>query len=262
MGCLSMADKPKLLLYVGHDRAIVARLHAIVQNGEATGNAGVVAPARAGGMDGDGLSEDAQPYGLEVVSSQKAALKYLTSHPTATVVVETGPKVESRIRFCHMLRGRVPTVPIVAIGSAARASGFAFDAFLSPPLETDEVRRVLLAIRGDPKGPVRTLGPIQLNIVSRQLKTSRGEFKLTPKQCSLLRLLLEQPGAVVRRADIMHTVWETAYLADTRTLDVHIHWLRTLIEPDPAAPIHLITVRGEGYKIVADNCEPGTESLS
>lgn len=75
----------------------------------------------------------------------------------------------------------------------------------------------------------------------------KGERQMTPKQCALLEMLMRSEQ-VVRRADIMQAIWETSYLEDTRTLDVHIHWLREMIEPEPASPIYLLTQRGVGYK--------------
>ncbi|MCX6043557.1 MAG: helix-turn-helix domain-containing protein [Chloroflexi bacterium] len=72
---------------------------------------------------------------------------------------------------------------------------------------------------------------------------------MTPKQCALLEMLMLNHGKVVLRSDIMRLIWETSYLEDTRTLDVHVRWLRERIEPDPSSPIYLQTVRGVGYKL-------------
>jgi len=70
---------------------------------------------------------------------------------------------------------------------------------------------------------------------------------LTPIERRLLALFMHHPGRVFSHAFLMREVWGTDYLDDTRTLDVHICWLRRKIEPDPYHPIHLITVRGLGY---------------
>ncbi|RIK33875.1 MAG: DNA-binding response regulator, partial [Chloroflexi bacterium] len=53
----------------------------------------------------------------------------------------------------------------------------------------------------------------------------------------------------VSRSEIMQAIWETSYMEDTRTLDVHIRWLRERIEPDPSNPVYLVTVRGQGYRL-------------
>jgi DNA-binding response OmpR family regulator len=72
---------------------------------------------------------------------------------------------------------------------------------------------------------------------------------MTPKQCALLQMLMVHHGNVVERSNIMQAIWETSYLEDTRTLDVHIRWLRERIEPDPSNPVYLKTVRGVGYRL-------------
>jgi DNA-binding response OmpR family regulator len=74
---------------------------------------------------------------------------------------------------------------------------------------------------------------------------------LTPKLFELLMLLAAGEGKIVYRKTIMKKVWETDYMGDTRTLDVHIRWLRQKIEENPARPRHLLTVRGAGYRFFA-----------
>ena len=70
---------------------------------------------------------------------------------------------------------------------------------------------------------------------------------LTPMEARLLAVLLRYPNQTVSRATLMREVWQTDYLGDTRTLDVHICWLRRKLEADPAHPQQIITVRGVGY---------------
>jgi DNA-binding response OmpR family regulator len=72
---------------------------------------------------------------------------------------------------------------------------------------------------------------------------------MTPKQCALLQMLMLHHGRVVHRAEIMESIWETSFLDDTRTLDVHVRWLRERIEPEPSTPVYLVTVRGVGYRL-------------
>ena len=75
----------------------------------------------------------------------------------------------------------------------------------------------------------------------------QGERHLTPKLAQLLELFLRHPNEVVSRRVLMHEVWKTEYLGDTRTLDVHIRWIREHIEHNPQKPLALKTVRGKGY---------------
>ena len=86
-----------------------------------------------------------------------------------------------------------------------------------------------------------------LNLARASLVRDNKEVHLTPKECKLLALLMENVGQVVSRKVLMNHVWETDYLGDTRTLDVHICWLRQKVERNPRLPEHILTKRGEGY---------------
>lgn len=89
-----------------------------------------------------------------------------------------------------------------------------------------------------------------------QVLRNGTSYNLTPKEFKLLQLLLKNADQVSSRKSIMQEVWETDYLGDTRTLDVHIRWLREKIEENPSRPRHLITVRGVGYHFIAKPEEP------
>ena len=73
---------------------------------------------------------------------------------------------------------------------------------------------------------------------------------LTPKEFKLLHLLIDNHREVLSRKAIMQSVWETDYMGDTRTLDVHIRWLREKIEENPSRPKHLVTIRKMGYRFI------------
>jgi DNA-binding response OmpR family regulator len=92
------------------------------------------------------------------------------------------------------------------------------------------------------------VGNITLDGLKRNMKRSDRIEHLTPKEFRLLRLLMEHADEVLNRGTIMKEVWETDYLGDTRTLDVHIRWLREKLEDDPSHPKLIITVRGVGYR--------------
>jgi two-component system, OmpR family, response regulator RegX3 len=93
-----------------------------------------------------------------------------------------------------------------------------------------------------------TLGPIRMDIDARRCYVNGEEIKLRKKEFALLRLLLENPGRVLTREVLIDRVWGSDYVGDTKTLDVHIKRLRSLIEDDPKNPTHITTVRGVGYR--------------
>jgi two-component system response regulator RegX3 len=88
--------------------------------------------------------------------------------------------------------------------------------------------------------------------VERHVVTVNGTGITLPlKEFELLEFLLRNAGRVLTRGQLIDRVWGGDYVGDTKTLDVHVKRLRSKIEPDPAAPQHLLTVRGLGYKYEA-----------
>ena len=104
-----------------------------------------------------------------------------------------------------------------------------------------------------PAGTWRKLGPLKLSIKQRRVQCWDKEKRLTPKEAKLLQVLANRAGSTVSRKHLIKQVWETDYLGDTRTLDVHISWLRRAIEKDPLNPRLLKTVRGKGYRLDVSN---------
>jgi DNA-binding response OmpR family regulator len=87
-----------------------------------------------------------------------------------------------------------------------------------------------------------------LDLDNRKVVTNNRAHDLTPRLCRLLEVFMRNPERVLSRKFLMRKVWETDYLGDTRTLEVHICWLRKKIEEDPHHPCYLRTVRGVGYR--------------
>jgi len=92
-----------------------------------------------------------------------------------------------------------------------------------------------------------TVGEFTLDPEKRRISHLGRVVRLTPKEYRLLEFLMRHVGNVLTRRQIMKEVWETDYLGDTRTLDVHIRWLREKLEPDPKSPVYLKTIRRVGY---------------
>ncbi len=94
-------------------------------------------------------------------------------------------------------------------------------------------------------------GPVRMD-PERHVVTVDGEVRPLPlKEFDLLEILLRNAGRVLTRGQLIDRVWGADYVGDTKTLDVHVKRLRAKIEPDPATPRHLVTVRGLGYKFEA-----------
>jgi DNA-binding response OmpR family regulator len=90
-------------------------------------------------------------------------------------------------------------------------------------------------------------GEFVLDIQARRLTQSNTTHKLTPKECKLMAIFMRNVGQVLTREVLMKEVWDTDFLEDTRTLDVHVCWLRKKIEKTRGRPVYLRTVRRVGY---------------
>jgi DNA-binding response OmpR family regulator len=122
------------------------------------------------------------------------------------------------------------------------------DVFLLTPYSPRQLTQRINKAIGDQNDRFLRLGNIALDGFQRRVKRRDRIEHLTPKEFGLLHLLMQHADEVLNRGTIMKEVWETDYLGDTRTLDVHIRWLREKLEDDPSHPQFIVTVRGVGYR--------------
>lgn len=116
-----------------------------------------------------------------------------------------------------------------------------------------ELARTITQTIGKQKNRYLRTDHLVLDCTRGKVLNSYGEsHSLTPKELNLLHLLMERDGRILSRKEIMEQVWNTDYLGDTRTLDVHIRWLRQKIEAKPSQPLYLKTIRGEGYMLLTN----------
>ncbi|MFB9569796.1 winged helix-turn-helix domain-containing protein [Saccharopolyspora hordei] len=164
---------------------------------------------------------------------------------------------------CKQLRQRssVPVIMVTARDSEIdKVVGLELgaDDYVTKPYSARELIarvRAVLRRRGgeaeEQQPQVLTAGPVRMD-VERHVVTVDGEdVNLPLKEFDLLEYLLRNVGRVLTRGQLIDRVWGADYVGDTKTLDVHVKRLRSKIEPNPADPRHLITVRGLGYKFEA-----------
>jgi two-component system OmpR family response regulator len=111
------------------------------------------------------------------------------------------------------------------------------------------LRRAAESQREDDEDIVLQVGDLTIDQVRHRVAIGEAVVSLKPKEFDLLVFLARNKGRVFSREHLLERVWGYDYFGDTRTVDVHIRWLREKIEPDPSRPRRLITVRGTGYKI-------------
>jgi two-component system response regulator RegX3 len=92
-------------------------------------------------------------------------------------------------------------------------------------------------------------GPVRMDVERHVVAVNGEDTRLPLKEFELLEMLLRNAGRVLTRGQLIDRVWGADYVGDTKTLDVHVKRLRAKIEPDPASPTYLVTVRGLGYKL-------------
>jgi len=153
-------------------------------------------------------------------------------------------------RICYDLRRVAGAASLVHLHPGPRESAQSMaDILLIHPVSSrrllNAVDRLLLKQDDD----VIFCGPFAINRSRRILLAHGQETQLTPKQALLVELFFSNPGATLDRRTLMERVWQTDYMGDTRTLDVHIRWVREMLEADPSHPIYLRTVRGVGYRL-------------
>jgi DNA-binding response OmpR family regulator len=198
------------------------------------------------------FATDLQKKGFEVVLAQSGgeATKRLEKTAPHLAVINAASLRSSGVRICQSLREKDSKLPLILIVSEdVEVDKSVADAILSLPFTVQKLaNRIKPLLPSDGKNVVH-VGPIRLDLEHRRVKCLNKNTKLTPRLIRLLRILLDNHGEVVERESLFKRVWETNYTGDTRTLDVHISWLRGALEIDPNNPRFLKTIRGVGYRL-------------
>jgi DNA-binding response OmpR family regulator len=142
--------------------------------------------------------------------------------------------------------GGMPYILLLEVGHGM--AGGQAEAFMTPPFTS---RKLLHRLRKVAEAlPSREIcgGELRLDPVARTLHKGETRSRLRPKEAALLAFFMRNAGRVLTRREIMKGVWDTDYVGDTRTLNVHVRWLRLKIEKDPGNPQLLRTVRGVGFR--------------
>jgi two-component system, OmpR family, response regulator RegX3 len=160
---------------------------------------------------------------------------------------------------CRQLRarGNVPVIMLTAKDSEIdKVVGLELgaDDYVTKPYSSRElVARVRAVLRrgAEPEALVPSTveaGPVRMDVERHVVTVNNQTVAMPLKEFELLEILLRNAGRVLTRMQLIDRVWGSDYVGDTKTLDVHVKRLRSKIEPDPAQPRHLVTVRGLGYK--------------
>jgi two-component system OmpR family response regulator len=171
------------------------------------------------------------------------------------------PKL-SGFEVCRILRKEM-TVPILMLTAKTEEVDkivgleIGADDYMTKPFSMRELlarlsamlRRAEMAAQPEAKSKSLKVGGLEIDAARHQAFFKGGPLELSPKEFELLLFLARNKGFVFSREQLLDKVWGYDYAGETRTVDVHIRWLRQKIETDPAKPKHLLTVRGAGYKL-------------
>ncbi|MFJ4844635.1 MULTISPECIES: response regulator [unclassified Streptomyces] len=163
------------------------------------------------------------------------------------------------LEVCRRLRqtSNVPVIMVTAKDSEIDkvvALEMGADDYVTKPFSSRElIARIRAVLRGRGKldhVPLNVLevGPVRMDVEQHLTTVNGKEVYLPLKEFGLLRFLLQNPGRVLTKQQILDYVWGADHFGDGKTVDVHMRRLRIKIESDPGRPCHLLTVRGVGYK--------------
>lgn len=191
-----------------------------------------------------------------IVHTGAQAVAWIEQHEADLIIFDASTMRSNGARNCRRLRRLAERTPIILSHSHDEPSdpSAGADVYLERPFSARKLlNRVRALLPADStREEIVRYGSITLFRGKRSVEVAgKGEFTLTPKLAQLLEAFIRHPNELMTRPHLMQVVWDTDFIGDTRTLDVHVRWIRECIEVDPSQPELLKTVRGQGYVLNA-----------
>jgi two-component system response regulator RegX3 len=213
----------------------------------------------------DPLSYSLRKEGYEVAVADTGTdgLRIFSAHGADLVLLDLMLPGMSGTEVCREIR-RTSSVPVIML--TAKDDEFdkvlglelGADDYVTKPYSSRELLARIKAVlrRGQDSADAEedttlTAGGIMMDVERHVVHVHGSEVALPLKEFELLEMLLRNVDRVLTRGQLIDRVWGANYVGDTKTLDVHVKRLRAKIEDDPKNPVHLVTVRGLGYKFVS-----------
>jgi DNA-binding response OmpR family regulator len=196
-------------------------------------------------------------YTVEGVADGETALARVgddDADPPDLVIIDVGLPGIDGLEVCRRIRDRLPALPILFLtaqdGELDVVDGLdaGADDYVTKPFRVSEL---LARVRAHLRRTTTVLteaGDVRIDPGARRAWRGDEELELSPKEFDLLALLVGEAGRVVTRERIMSQVWDENWFGSTKTLDMHVSWLRRKLGEDAADPRHLVTVRGVGLR--------------
>jgi two-component system response regulator RegX3 len=200
-------------------------------------------------------------FAVSIATTGPEALAQFEREPSDLVLLDLMLPGMSGTDVCRTIRAksRVPIIMVTAKDSEIdKVLGLELgaDDYVTKPFSSRElVARIRAVLRRNVEdfedSPVVEAGPVRIDPERHQVVVDGQLVSMPLKEFDLLEYLVRNAGRVLTRGQLIDRIWGSDYVGDTKTLDVHVKRLRAKVEPDPANPVHLLTVRGLGYKFEA-----------
>jgi DNA-binding response OmpR family regulator len=195
-------------------------------------------------------------YEVDDVADGEEALRHATLSDPDLVLIDVGLPGIDGLELCRRLRAHGPALPILFLTAQdteldiVEGLDAGADDYITKPFRVSELlARVRAHLRRQTADPDELqAGDVRVDYRARRAWRGHDELDLSPKEYDLLALLVREAGRVVTRERIMAEVWDENWFGSTKTLDMHVSWLRRKLGDDAADPRHVVTVRGVGLR--------------
>lgn len=191
-------------------------------------------------------------YLVTNVSTGKEALTVLDGEKFKVAIINAPSMRTTGVRICQSVHERAPKMPIILIAEAGADSNcdeHCANIILPLPFTVRKLHNRVKSLSPAQSANHLKVGQIALDLELHHVRCQDRKAHITPRLSAILEVLMRRAGEVVKREELFKQVWDTNFTDDTRTLDVHISWLRKAIEADPRKPKFLKTLRGVGYRL-------------
>jgi DNA-binding response OmpR family regulator len=190
-------------------------------------------------------------YDVRVASSAANARTLLQkeAHNIELMVLDAISLRTPGERMSRELKDAYPKIPLIHLYPGKGSGDSVAEILMVAPITSKKLLNNVERLIGRTEDQLLSCGPFSMNLNRRILTAFGHETELSPKLADLVELFLRHPNEVLDRKQLMESIWQTDYLGDTRTLDVHIRWVRQALEGAGKHPRRLKTVRGVGYQL-------------
>jgi two-component system response regulator RegX3 len=202
-------------------------------------------------------------FSVDVAADGRVALDQFRERQPSLVILDLMLPEISGLDVCRTIRSesQVPVIMVTAKDAEAdKVTGLELgaDDYVTKPFSMRELvsrvranlRRARMTEPDRDSEEILRGGPVELDVGRHEARVHGSGVAFPPKEFELLETFLRRKGRLLTRPFLIDEVWGSDYFGDTKTLDVHVKRIRKKIEEDPHSPVHLVTVRGLGYKFV------------